>query len=189
MLWGFVRFLHPRKQRSDIRCGTSKNNSFEDHVRIAQKQSFVTEFSSWWFQPIWKILVKIGSFPQGWKIKNIWVATSQFCVGFPTNNMENTFEPRRWTIQLDPSFIDPFCWEGQFIWLAVVIWDGWKIFKKSAAFFLPADFSRSKQNRNTTFYSTKTSQKEKQKFSLSKYQQYPTQMPLRHTHLEPNQHQ
>ena len=27
----------------------------------------------WWFQPLWKILVKIGSFPQvGVKIKNIW---------------------------------------------------------------------------------------------------------------------
>ena len=31
------------------------------------------KFSSWWFQPIWKILVKIGIFPnQGWKLKNIW---------------------------------------------------------------------------------------------------------------------
>ncbi len=29
--------------------------------------------SSWWFQPIWKILVKMGIFPQiGVKIKNIW---------------------------------------------------------------------------------------------------------------------
>ena len=39
-------------------------------------KAFVTR---WWFQPIWKILVKIGSFPQGsgWKLKNIWVATNQ----------------------------------------------------------------------------------------------------------------
>ena len=30
-------------------------------------------FPSWWFQPIWKILVKTGSLPQvGVKIKNIW---------------------------------------------------------------------------------------------------------------------
>ena len=30
-------------------------------------------FTSWWFQPIWKILVQIGSFPQiGMKIKNLW---------------------------------------------------------------------------------------------------------------------
>ena len=30
-------------------------------------------FSSWWFQPFWKILVKIGSFHQvGVKIKHIW---------------------------------------------------------------------------------------------------------------------
>ena len=126
----------------------------------------------------------------GVKIKNIWVATSQFCVGFPTNNMENTFEPRRWTIQLDPSFIDPFCWEGQFIWLAVVIWDGWKIFKKSAAFFLPADFSRSKQNRNTTFYSTKTSQKEIHKNLASQsINSILPKCPWDTAHLEPNQHQ
>ena len=30
-------------------------------------------YSSWWFQPIWKILVKIRSFPKvGLKITNIW---------------------------------------------------------------------------------------------------------------------
>ena len=30
-------------------------------------------FASWWFQPLWKIWVKMGSFPQvGVKIKNIW---------------------------------------------------------------------------------------------------------------------
>ena len=29
--------------------------------------------ASWWFQPNWKILVKMGIFPkQGWKYKNIW---------------------------------------------------------------------------------------------------------------------
>ena len=29
--------------------------------------------SSWWFQPIWKILVKLVHFPKkGWTIKNIW---------------------------------------------------------------------------------------------------------------------
>ena len=34
--------------------------------------------SSWWFQPSWKISVKIGNLPQiGMKIKNIWVATTQ----------------------------------------------------------------------------------------------------------------
>ena len=36
-------------------------------------------FSSWWLnQPLWKILIKIGSFPQvGVKIENIWVATTE----------------------------------------------------------------------------------------------------------------
>ena len=30
-------------------------------------------FTSWWFQPIWKVLVKMGIFPQiGVKIENIW---------------------------------------------------------------------------------------------------------------------
>ena len=34
--------------------------------------STFTTFSGWWFQPHWKILVKMGIFPkQGWK-KNIW---------------------------------------------------------------------------------------------------------------------
>ena len=29
--------------------------------------------TSWWFPPIWKILVKLDDFPkQGWKLKNIW---------------------------------------------------------------------------------------------------------------------
>ena len=32
-----------------------------------------TRPTSWWFQPLWKILVKNGSFPQiGVKIKNVW---------------------------------------------------------------------------------------------------------------------
>ena len=40
--------------------------------------------SSWWFQPIWKIMSEIGSFPQiGMKIKKNWnhhlVITWQFC--------------------------------------------------------------------------------------------------------------
>ena len=47
----------------------------------------VMSIPSWWFQPIWKILVKlcqIGSFPQiGMKIKNIWnhhlVMSIPFC--------------------------------------------------------------------------------------------------------------
>ena len=31
------------------------------------------DITSWWFQPLWKILVKFASFPQvGVKIKNIW---------------------------------------------------------------------------------------------------------------------
>ena len=34
--------------------------------------------SSWWFQPIWKILVKLDHFPnfRGENSKNIWVATT-----------------------------------------------------------------------------------------------------------------
>ena len=37
-------------------------------------------FSSWWFQPIWKILVKMGIFPRsGWKSK-IFETTNQFYI-------------------------------------------------------------------------------------------------------------
>ena len=43
------------------------------------RNSFITLFShihippGWWFQPTWKILVKIGNLPQtGVKIKNLW---------------------------------------------------------------------------------------------------------------------
>ena len=44
------------------------------HVKKAEKKK--TSEAGWWFQPIWKILVKlcqIGSCPQiGMKIKHIW---------------------------------------------------------------------------------------------------------------------
>ena len=32
-----------------------------------------TKFPSWWFQPLWKMLVKLDHFPkEGWKLKNVW---------------------------------------------------------------------------------------------------------------------
>ena len=39
----------------------------------AKLQDFFYVLTSWWFQPIWKILVKMGIFPKiGVKIKNLW---------------------------------------------------------------------------------------------------------------------
>ena len=58
------------------RCLNSCITSIKNH-RVQRNVSY--KFPGWWFQPIWKVLVKFGSFPQvGVKIKNIWVATNQF---------------------------------------------------------------------------------------------------------------
>ena len=46
------------------------------NIPLIFKKSYVTvfcRFSGWWFQPTWKILVKLDHLPQkGVKIKNIW---------------------------------------------------------------------------------------------------------------------
>ena len=56
------------------------------HLTLALNTSI---FSSWWLNhPSPKCAHEFGSFPQfsGWKIKNIWVATTQFC--FCWSNLE-----------------------------------------------------------------------------------------------------
>ena len=62
--------------------------------------------ASWWLnQPIWKILVKIGSFPQGWKLKNIWNhhLAGESCT-YPPSTMKHigfqTFRPPTFRKQL-----------------------------------------------------------------------------------------
>ena len=48
-------------------------NSHVNHLSKKRSNS-PTSSSGWWFQPIWKIWVKMGSFPQGSgvKIKTVW---------------------------------------------------------------------------------------------------------------------
>ena len=65
-------------------CLTSTQHLFwrpsteEDHWSGLKSRGFRVgdncyRVPSWWFQPIWKILVKLGHLPQvGVKIKNIW---------------------------------------------------------------------------------------------------------------------
>ena len=51
----------------------------QSHSSILMGKSCAKKMTSWWFQPIWKILVKFWNLPQclGVKIKNIWVATTK----------------------------------------------------------------------------------------------------------------
>ena len=62
--------------------------------------------ASWWLnQPIWKICVKTGSFPQGWKLKNIWNhhLAGESCT-YPPSTMKHiafqTFRPPTFRKQL-----------------------------------------------------------------------------------------
>ena len=48
-----------------------------------------SQLSSWWFQPIWKALVKLDHFPKkGWKQK-IFETTTQLCVGIASRERGN----------------------------------------------------------------------------------------------------
>ena len=61
----------------------------------------------WWFQPIWKIFVKLGIFPQifGVIIKNVWVATDPAKVESKKITLNKSgwwFQPIFWGVK--PSF-------------------------------------------------------------------------------------
>ena len=54
-----------------------------------------TKFPSWWFQPLWKMLVKLDHFPkEGWKSKNVW---NHQLVSFTNSvSLEIPFETEGW---------------------------------------------------------------------------------------------
>ena len=59
-----MEFRHPKNTWHVEKLCFFYGNKLPKHYRW---------FTSWWFQPLWKISVKIGSFPQvGVKIKHIW---------------------------------------------------------------------------------------------------------------------
>ena len=55
---------------------------------------------SWWFQPIWKILVKLETFPnfRGENSKNIWVATTETPLGSRVFRVEITPPTHRFVV-------------------------------------------------------------------------------------------
>ena len=53
------------------------NICLEFWKKPAKNEAKLQTSTGWWFQPIWKILVKLEIFPKiGVKIRNIWVATT-----------------------------------------------------------------------------------------------------------------
>ena len=79
-----------------------KSQFSNDQNSKGKHQSFTTSptlskyLSSWWFQPIWKILYsQIGSFPQvGMKIKNVWnhQLVLRMCEWTPTHTSPEAFK-------------------------------------------------------------------------------------------------
>ena len=100
-------------------------------------------FSSWRFQPIWKILVKIGSFPQvGVKIKNVWnhhLATYNWWLFLPSflcNDLETIIRLKRCHFKVDghQSSRNPTCLLVFFRWAQG---DSWLLIMRPA---LPAEW-------------------------------------------------
>ena len=69
----FVTYVADITCTTFIACTWNLNITFKMVVLIGWFQSFTNETSGWWFQPIWKILVKNWNLPQiGMKIKSVW---------------------------------------------------------------------------------------------------------------------
>ena len=102
---------------------TAKNRGFSlpRPTLVRQKKLGRPEWTitSWWFQPIWKIWVKLDHFPRvsGWTYKNIWVTTIQTILDHNEKKKKHPPEPS-WNPHRRPYFFTPatdkgvkICWQ------------------------------------------------------------------------------
>ena len=70
----------------EFKHNCTQKNTYQVYTRYI----YIYPYTSWWFQPHWKIFVKLAHFPNFWgeNFKNIWVATSD--VTFPSRQPRNS---------------------------------------------------------------------------------------------------